>query len=125
VKRIFIIALILLLPLRGWSAEIMSIQIASSMTTISIAKMEADTAVMEMPVDCPMMSMATGFSPVAKSGATMDHKTCKTCQLCMPLVALDSKMNVFAPNLPHITPVWSVSTFASAVVSRDSKPPIL
>ena len=104
-KRIFILLLlVLLLPLRGWSAEGMAIQ---------------------MSTDCAMMGQSADVAQGDHSSAAMDHKACKSCQLCMALVALGGGANIATSSSPSAAPAWGGAPFSSAEIAHHSKPPIL
>jgi hypothetical protein len=112
VTRIFIlILLIVLLPLRGWSAERMAEHMAAS----------------AMPVDCPMMMLKAGSSEAASpNGATptATERTCQSCQLCMALIAPETVALQAVLPAPHAVAVHRTDRFASVDPLRAAKPPI-
>jgi len=119
--RLFILFLIVLLPLRGWTAERMVFAMDTSPAVVSShggdAAMSEDCA-LHMGMD----SSAAHLEPTAGHGT--DHKGCESCQLCMPLVALDAATVLAAATMPEAVPVPRIGKFVSADPARDVKPPI-
>lgn len=77
-----------------------------------------------MSADCPMkaaMQASTNDTPRTDAD---NQRSCQSCQLCMPLIALESlTIDTFsvkpkAPQLHHL------SRFVSAELERAVKPPI-
>jgi hypothetical protein len=121
VARYFILFLIALLPLRGWTAERMVFAMDKSPVTVS--SHGADVAMSE---ECALhmgIDLGSAHHETAAGHGT-DHKSCESCQLCMPLVALDAPTVLAAAALPDAVPVPRISNFASADRARDVKPPI-
>jgi hypothetical protein len=117
--RLFILFLIALLPLRGWTAERMVF--AMHTTPVAVLSQGEHT---DMPDDCAL-HMDTGSADHASAdGHGTDHKGCESCQLCMPLVALDAVMVLAAAAMPEAVPAPHSSNFVSADAARDVKPPI-
>lgn len=120
--RLLIILLVMLLPLRGWSAERMATQMLLSQAAVQVAGEPIEMA--GMPADCPMLAQAapeTDKSPApAKS-----HVGCQTCQLCMALAALSPAPPPLLSYERQIRPVPAKASFISADLSRQVKPPIL
>lgn len=120
--RFLVILLVMLLPLRGWSAQSMAIQMTLNQLTVEVAAEKVSMAA--MPADCPMLAQQaseTDESPMpAKS-----HSGCLTCQLCMSLAT----QLLSAPNLlSYERQAFLVSiavSFISAELMRQAKPPIL
>jgi hypothetical protein len=120
VAKIFIIFLIALLPLRGWSSDRMSLQMEHGVNTVSIA---SDFATSMSP-DCPM-AMQMGTQPHGgDTGQGAVQKGCQSCQLCMPLAGLHAP--VILANIPNIqtAPELRAHVFVSAETVRYTKPPI-
>jgi hypothetical protein len=69
------------------------------------------------------MQMASGHHQSSDSHAPV-HKGCQSCQLCMPLAALDSPVVLAIAANPQVLPLTRSSRFASADPARDAKPPI-
>ncbi len=118
-----ILFLIVLLPLRGWTAERMVF--AMDATPVAVLSQGVDAAMSE---DCALhmdmgMSMGTAHHESAAGHGT-DHKGCESCQLCMPLVALDTAVVLALATLPELVPVPRIGNFVSADPARDVKPPI-
>jgi hypothetical protein len=125
VARLFILFLIALLPLRGWTAERMVFAMDTS--PVSVSSHGVDVAMSE---ECALhMGIALGIDLGSAhhdlaAGHGTDHKSCESCQLCMPLVALDAATVLVTAMLPDAVPVPRISNFASADPARDVKPPI-
>ncbi len=117
--RLFILFLIVLLPLRGWTAE----RMVFAMDTAPIAAL-SQGAEAAMPDDCALHRAMDSAHHEPASGHGADHKGCESCQLCMPLVALDPAVVVAVAAMPAAVPVPRSSNFVSADPARDVKPPI-
>ena len=112
-RHLFILLLIALLPLRGWSAEHMAVQMASSQLGVSA-----------MPADCPMLAQA-GTSDTRQAhapGKSLTH--CQSCQLCMTLAALPPLSEPAVAPRPQAPLAQHTDRFASADLLRAAKPPI-
>ena len=122
-RRWFVLALIVLLPLRGWAGDAMAAQMLSQ-------HLDAIKSVASAPVsmgasghmDC-METAATGDSGAAQPMGA-DCPTCLQCQVCSSVaLALSS-----APQLPlpaaFAAPRSADIRFASAEAVRGFKPPI-
>jgi hypothetical protein len=118
--RFLLILLVLLVPLRGWSAERMAVQMAHQ----SQMGVEVGIEQVSMPADCSMMaqpsSQTEGSSIPSKS-----HAGCQTCQLCMSVTNQNfSGPNILAFEL-QAPRVPDKASFISADLLRHTKPPIL
>jgi hypothetical protein len=113
--RFLVILLVVLIPLRGWSVERMSIEMAQQ-TTHSQAS--------AMPANCPLM--AQGASEDDKSSTdAKDHFGCKTCQLCMGLSVQPNLFFSYSEPPPQASLATTSTSFISADLTRRAKPPIL
>jgi hypothetical protein len=126
VTRILILVLlIVLLPLRGWSAERMADHMAA--TGASTAH-----AMGAMPADCPMMMQMAAMASLADKSFTDDggttstptDRTCQSCQLCMSLAAPETPAVQAVSPAPQSVAVHRADSFASAYLPRSIKPPI-
>jgi hypothetical protein len=117
VKRLFVLLMILVLPLRGWAGDVMGVQMAASGLPTS--------AVAAMPADCAMHSMhvlAGGDDTAAAHAAGTD--ACASCDLCLPMAELASlRFDVLAFGAHAAPPAHGVAFF-SASPARALKPPI-
>jgi hypothetical protein len=119
VKRLCLIVLILLLPLRGWTADAMAV----AMGMHGLAAASAQAALSDMPADCPMLSIAG--QAAADGSVSGTGKTCNTCQLCMGVaapfaVAVEPTMSDAAS-----APAHRPAAFISADLALSAKPPAL
>jgi hypothetical protein len=121
VARLFILFLIALLPLRGWTAERMVFAMDTS--PVAVWSQGGDVTMSE---DCALhMGMDTGTAHhESAAGHGANHKGCESCQLCMPLVALDAAVVLAVATLPEAAPAPHIGNFVSADPARDVKPPI-
>lgn len=111
-RTLFLILLILLLPVRGWSAERMAVYMASG------------AAVSAMPDDCPMKLQAADADKDATHADQKSDRTCQACQLCMSWASQTTPV-LKAPateTLSHTLP--PADRFASVDLPRLAKPPI-
>lgn len=120
--RLLLILLVMLIPLRGWSAERMAVQMTSSQVSMVVA---AGAVAMEaMPADCPMLAQPA--SEAEKSPfPSKSHVGCQTCQLCMSLAAQSFPFPHLLAYERHAPPVSAAAHFLSADLARQAKPPIL
>ena len=116
--RLFILFLIALLPLRGWTVERMVFQMGQG-TPVAAQAAAVGAA---MPADCALHMRAASSDPASSHGA--QHKGCESCQLCMPLVALASPVSLALAPAPQTLVVTHGGAFASADAARAVKPPI-
>jgi hypothetical protein len=120
--RLLVILLVILLPLRGWSAERMSIQMTLNQPAVEAAGMQV--LAKGMPADCPMLGQLV--SEAEKSfTSSKSHSGCLTCQLCMSLAAQDISSPNLLPYERHVPPLSIAVSFVSAELTRQVKPPIL
>ena len=119
--RLVLVVMVLLIPLRGWSAERMCIQMAANQVAIELRSIHAPVAAMAQ--DCPMMANAdaTRQAPAAQDTS---GSGCQSCQLCMPWAAAEH----LAPNTGDSAPRAALPPvfmrYASAELARHAKPPI-
>lgn len=117
-RRIFLILLIALLPIRMWAAEGMSVRMAEQgMMGTSMAMDAMD----EMPADCPMRASAGQEAP--SDGTKGAATACLTCQLCAALAAL-AGFQAAAVSSPSFMSPSIASSFDSADPLHEIKPPI-
>ena len=124
-SRLFILFLIALLPLRGWSVERMAVQMegrAMHAQTLD-AGMSVECA-LHMRMDMPMAAAADSEQDSQGADHAPDHKGCQSCQLCMPLAALGGCASLQAATAPQALPVSCSKRFVSADPERNAKPPI-
>jgi hypothetical protein len=74
-KRLFILIMVALLPLRGWAGDLMSVQMVMGAVAPHVASV--------MPADCPMRAQVAAD---ASSPSGMDGCVC--CDLCIPMAGL-------------------------------------
>lgn len=118
VRHVLLYLLILILPIRGWAAEVMAVQMAQSELPAAVAMASG------MPADCPMLVGldATGDD---QPDSQNQHAVCPSCQLCMGMTAVALP----APTtLAQLAPAGLVAhcaaDFQSAELVRQQKPPI-
>ena len=110
VSRFFILLLIVLLPLRGWNADLMGTQMAANQAVMS--------------ADCPMMAGMQASTHDSTHDDSEAQRSCQSCQLCMPLIALESlTIDTFTVK-PQAPQAHHLARFVSAELVRAVKPPI-
>ena len=119
-SRFFLILLITLLPLRGWSAERMAVYMAAS-ETAAVLMVSGDHA---MPADCPMMVQADTSDKGTDHGHGKSDRSCQSCQLCMSLAVLQTQTTQSLSYKPLTAAIPRADRFASADIARAAKPPI-
>jgi hypothetical protein len=120
--RLLVILLVMLIPLRGWSAERMVIQMAYSQTVAEVA--DAQMSMDGMPADCPMLAQAESKSDKPISPAK-GFAGCQTCQLCMTLASFSFPQIQLSAHRTEVRPDSSRARFSSADLALQVKPPIL
>jgi hypothetical protein len=117
VTRLLIIFMVLLLPLRGWAGDRMSIQMAASSSETR--------AVSEMPAGCPMLAMAGGAKADAESTQSPSGDgCCASCGLCTPLAEWADITLSIPTFAAHARPLAAGIDFISAPPTPALKPPI-
>jgi hypothetical protein len=112
-NRLLIILMIVLLPLRAWAGDLMSVQM-----TTGARSMQATSA---MPADCLMHNQA--ISDPASQGSS-DWDVCTSCDLCIPMAELTSTRLDVAPYTAHVVPLMDDVEFLSAALTQTLRPPI-
>jgi hypothetical protein len=112
VKRLFILLLIVLLPLRGWAGDLMGVQMATS-----------GLAAGAMPADCAMKAMHAPAAADEESAGPANADGCTSCDLCLPMAELPSlRFDVFG-FVAHAAPPTGGEAFFSASPRLALKPP--
>lgn len=119
--RLLVILLVMLIPLRGWSAERMVIQMAYSQTVAQVA--DELISMDGMPADCPMLAQAESKSEKSTSPAK-GFVGCQTCQLCMTLASFSFPQIQLSAHPTVVHPDPTSARFISANVAPQVKPPI-
>lgn len=112
-----------LVPLRVWAAEGMTVRMASMQ--LGNVAMAAGEPVQAMPLDCPMMAKSGDMQNDPQQGENQSSQAgCQSCQLCMALAA-PQILNHTAPEMIKSgLRIWHPSSYTSADIARDVKPPI-
>ena len=111
-RRVFLILMIALLPVRGWATDMMGVVMAAQELS------GAETA-FSMSADCPM-----GATQTPDDGASDTHQGCATCQLCMALFTANTPVIVNIVSLPQAPQGRASISFTSAERAPGFKPPI-
>lgn len=117
--KIFIIFLIALLPLRGWSTDRMVLQMDRGGQTVGIANDMAG-----MATDCAMAMQMDSQAHGVDSDNSAVHEGCQSCQLCMPLATMDAPVTLSSTPIVQAVPEPRTGVFVSADTVRHAKPPI-
>lgn len=113
VKRLFILLLIVLLPLRGLAGDLMGVQMATS-----------GLAAGAMPADCPMKAMHAPTAAHEESAGLANADGCTSCDLCLPMAGLPSLRFDGFGFVAHAAPPMGGVVFFSASPVLALKPPI-
>jgi hypothetical protein len=123
-RRFFLVLLMVLVPLRVWAAEGMTVKMAGMQlgAAATVANVQMKTG---MPLDCPMMAtQADGIQDGQPQGESQSHAGCQSCQLCMAMAA-PQIFDLVAPEMIKSgLRIWHPSFYTSADIARDVKPPI-
>ena len=144
-RRLLLILMIALLPVRGWAADVMGVVMAahelsatlriaggaggagsagsadhlgSANEAKSVQPSGAETP-FSMSPNCPMWAAQTAGDDTSTS-----YEGCATCQLCMALVVGQPFVLSTAASLPQAAQGFSSVTFTSAERAPGFKPPI-
>lgn len=127
-RRLVLILMIAMLPLRTWAGDVMAIDMAAGPPVASAQALQthaavdaATTAHHQAPAASGDCDDHAGKSPLA---AQAHCKTCVTCQICHS-VAIVMQVPAVMPQLVD-TPVPAIGTlhFTSAERALSQKPPI-
>ena len=121
-KRCLLIALMLfLLPLRGWTGNVMAVDMAAQQVMMAQAQ---GTDVEQMSADCAM-AMQRPVQDIKQASPISSHcHSCDTCQLCLALATTDPvNWPAGAPGR-HNAALHAGIVFSSAEVASSFKPPI-
>ena len=118
-RRLFIILMIALLPLRSWAGDAMTLQMAVGQLTSSAQ------ATTQMVADCHGQNAELSNAGSANDSAADGRcDTCGTCELCHSVALADFSFSEL-PSLSAPSFLSSDSTgFASAPRALNLKPPI-
>lgn len=116
-----LVVLILLIPLRGWSAERLCIQMATNQVAMELRSENA--LAVAMPRDC---AMATNTDSTQVTKTTLDESGsgCQSCHLCMPLAVVEDLTPNNAEKTLQAVLHPAYMHYASAELARHAKPPI-
>ena len=121
-RRFLLILLIMLIPLRAWSAQSMTMQIAHSQASVQAA--DEQVSMDGMPADCPMLAQPAPKNAESPSPAK-GLAACQTCQLCMTLASWSFSQTHLLAYARQLPPMAGHASFISADLARQVKPPIL
>lgn len=119
-RRLFVFLMIVLLPLRGWAGDLMSVRMALGSPAVQTAS---------MPSDCPMHAQADTASHEGASSGDGTHSrggmgNCSSCELCIPLAQLAVAPLDMVSFAAHAEPRMGGVDFMSVAPAPAFKPPI-
>lgn len=117
-RYLLIAFMIVLLPLRGWAGNAMTIEMA----TQQVSKAQASAAA--MPADCPLQAQALAGNAAEKTPASVQCHSCDTCQLCLALAASTHTAWPADSMDPPDAPLLVSNAYRSAHTAAGYKPPI-
>ncbi|MBC7617378.1 MAG: hypothetical protein H7293_00035 [Candidatus Saccharibacteria bacterium] len=129
-RRVLLILMIALLPVRGWAADNMGLVMAvagvsaqqSTVPAMSDAGPATSAGAQKfwgMAADCPMR-----VSPAADGDQSASNTGCTTCQLCMAVFTSQAFTFIGTTLLPQAPPGLGSTLFSSAERVAGFKPPI-
>ena len=144
-RRLLLILMIALLPVRGWASDVMTV--ASAAQQLNATELVANYAIQtrtgavfdgyfevkpasSMAWDCPWRAKDAGqvaqdgIDSVSDSPSNRFCNGCNTCQLCMALVTGYPMALVSATYLPQAVQQVATISFRSAERTPGLKPPI-
>jgi hypothetical protein len=117
-SRLLILFLIALLPLRGWTAQRMVLELDADVAVVSVAQATG------MSEDCALHMHIAGKVQGEEAPRGPTPAGCHLCDICMPLGATqETAVLVFAPDSQALA-MRHAATFESADPARYAKPPI-
>lgn len=117
VNRLLLVFMIVLLPLRGWAGDLMSVQMAVS----GLAPQPA----LSMPAGCPMHTpVDAAHAEAGAESRPVSMASCDGCDLCVPMAEQASTRLDIASFAAHAQPPAGREDFASAALARALQPPI-
>lgn len=119
-RRLLVLFMIVLLPLRSLAGDLMSVQMMMS-SSVS-ASMDA-----AMPPGCPMHSEASQDDSGLDADGSQSHgdmKNCASCGLCVPLAEMAHVRFDNVAFAVHAQPVNGAAQFVSTSPAPTVKPPI-
>lgn len=111
--RLFVMLMIVLLPLRGWAGDLMSVDAAVS----GLPQQAAGT----VQVHCPMHAEAKADPSSQTPSGTHG---CHACGLCIPMAEAGTGRLDIVAFTAHATPAMDEVMFISATPSPTVRPPI-
>ena len=134
-RRLLLILMISLLPLRGWAGEMMAVSMAVQQLSVAVADQKSVAKAVEqagsptgaMPADCPMLGPLANNATDADVVGSAISPLCKgftACQLCMALVTGYPAIPGATAPLPQAEPLVSSVSFTNAEPAPGLKPPI-
>ena len=143
-RRLLLIVLIAMLPLRVWAGGAMATQMAVAGVAESAQAVAVDAAAAAaapvsapaqpsgvavhqadgtMPIDCA--GHAAQAAPAATNADfNTDCPTCASCQICQGVAFATQLVGLPLTDAPQVVPQLQSSHFASAEPARGFKPPI-
>jgi hypothetical protein len=125
-RRVVILLLIAMLPLRGWATEAMAVSMAVQQLVAIDGSDLARKTLASPSEDCPMQTGTIALDDGKRGQKTISPfcKACTSCQLCMALTTGPS-LGVKQPGLATFAPVAiDADGFTSAELTQGYKPPI-
>ena len=134
-RRIFLLIMILLLPLRGWAGSVMAVEmsaqhlasaslVVSNLDTLGLGATVQAATTLRNNTDCPDHAAATQPAGDVLADSSNHCNTCVACQICHT-VALTGVTPLNLAPVGAGSPIATANTrFASAVLRTGFKPPI-
>lgn len=127
-RRLFLVLLIALLPIRGWVGDAMAGQmIGQHLAATSIAAVAVDEQTASLPGHDGCAGHAGATQAPAEAPSTdinADCGTCTSCQVCHSVVIAPPSVDSGISPVQHRVAAQSGMRFASAEPARGFKPPI-
>jgi hypothetical protein len=112
-----VLVMVLLLPLRVWAGDFMSVRMAAGGTPPAMSA--------AMPADCPMLSQPDTAGAGDGGGSTSAGMAdCMSCDLCIPVAEVARAPLEAISFARHALPPTVGVAFASAPPAPAFKPPI-
>ena len=115
-RSLLIALMLVLLPLRGWTGDVMAVDMAAG--AVVQAKMGSMTSQASMPADCAMHTQPS------TDDAAGYCSNCDTCELCLSVANLAFATWVDIQQPRHCAPMAFDASFSNAVKAMNLKPPI-
>ena len=123
-SRVLLVCLMaILLPLRGWTGDVMAVDMVAGTIAKQATSSGVRTAVVAAPRQAAMPADCMMFASASPDAAT-HCSNCDTCELCLAVIDPTITTWSASQSLRHSSPLATSASFTSANSASNLKPPI-